>query len=185
MKKDALAFLDLVRQSCKDAGVRFYLEPRELLRERDFGVFDNVKRTLRVAGAGPDWWATLAHEFAHLCQWVEADPTWKHEDAEGDFDAWFAGKKKIEPRELVRITRAIQRCELDAERRSIRFIRDYRLGDVGHAIKRANFHVWQYEIARRTEKWVEAKPELEAAMPDELMRANEIGKPPVGFGLPA
>ncbi len=185
--KDAGAFLDEVRRSCDAAGVRLRLEPRALTRTKDLGEFDDSKKILRVATCDPEWWTTLAHEYSHLCQWAEGDPTWESESTEdAKFDAWLAGKRKFPPAELRRIVRVIQRCELDAERRAIQWIRTYHLtDDLVRYARAGNFHIWQYEHARKTGRWIEATPALIAAMPDRLMRKNQIGKPPADFGFPA
>jgi hypothetical protein len=185
MRRDALAFLDYVRAACDKAGVQLRLEARYYTRAGDSGWFDDEKKILLVCVNDADWLTILAHEFSHLSQWTEKSPLYKEEsEDQEDFEAWLAGTKRISKPKLIHVVRNIQRCELDAERRTVRLIKQFHLTtDIKKYIQVANFYIWQYEAARKFGRWVELHDDLSAKMPTTLMPKSQIGKLPVDFGM--
>lgn len=188
--KTATPFLAYAQNRCEAAGVELCLLPRQFTRDGDLGVFDDEKKRITVCVRNTEWLTTLAHELGHLDQWSANSDVWRAamkakvaEDAYEDFDLWLSGRTAFSTREIRGVVRRIQRCELDAERRALRLIRTFGLDDPKAYARVANFHVWQYEAARRLGIWVEASPALTAAMPDRLMRVAAVGDLPVGFGF--
>lgn len=176
-----LAFLDFVRGECAYAGVRLDLVPKARTRAGDLGSFDGETRVLRVCVGAPDWLCLLAHETAHLRQWRERPAFFDAADVDA-FEGWCEGRRRLKPHRLLEITRAIQRLELDAERRAVRLIRKFRLtDDVASYARGACLYVWNYEVARRIGRWPRygaRLDEVRAAMPVRLIPQTLVGKPP-------
>lgn len=185
MARDASPFLEHAQKRCAAVDVRLVLLSRQWTTAGDSGEFDDKKRRLVVCVNDQHWLTTLAHELGHLEQWASGSELFRSDDtSDEDFDAWLRGDRLMSARSLRGITRKIQRCELDAERRAVRYIRKFDLcADVPGYIRAANFHVWQYEAARRLGRWVEASDARVAHMPDRLMRVTDLGRPPADFGV--
>lgn len=185
--KSVTPFLEHAAARCTANGVALTLVPRVTTKFGDLGEFDHERRRLAVCVNDSGWLTTLAHELSHMDQWIAGGRVWVDvcgtPDAYTEFDAWLSGKRRVGPRALISLVRRIQRCELDAERRTLRAIRRFGLGDVKAYSKRANYDVWRYEAARVLKRWPDDPTEAVAQMPERLMRADEIGRLPVGFGL--
>lgn len=186
--KSVTPFLEYAQKRCGDYGVSLVLVPRRTTKFGDYGEFDDVKKRMVVCVNDPGWLTTLAHELGHMDQWLENTPAWAgaasaESDAYTAFDDWIVRGKKTAGPALQSLVRRIQRCELDAERRALRLIRKYGLADPKAYAQVANFHVWQYEAARRFGRWVVAPVEYSSEIPDRLMRIADIGKLPAGYGL--
>jgi hypothetical protein len=179
--KSITPFLEHVQKRCADYGVSLVLVPRALTRAGDLGEFDDKKKRLVVCVNDAHWLTTLAHEDAHLGQWI--DGSFGDDGAYEAFDAWLGGRLKPTARGLLSTVRTIQRCELDAERRALRTIRRFGIADAKEYARTANFHVWQYEASRKLGRWIESSPARVQTMPDRLMRVADIGRLPEGFGL--
>ena len=182
--KSITPFLEHAQKRCGDYGVSLVLVPRRTTKFGDYGEFDDEKKRVVVCVNDPGWLTTLAHELGHMDQWIEGSAEWAavRDYDYTDFDSWYRGQK-LSPQALQRLVRRIQRCELDAERRGLRLIRRFGLADPKVYAQGANFHVWQYEAARRFGRWVEAPAKHSAEIPDRLMRFSDIGKLPAGYGL--
>lgn len=186
--KSITPFLEHAQKRCGDYGVSLVLVPRRTTKFGDYGEFDDEKKRVVVCVNDPGWLTTLAHELGHMDQWIENSPEWQAvcgvgADAYDEFDAWYTKGQKLSPRALLSLIRRIQRCELDAERRALRTIRAFGLADPKAYAQVANFHVWQYEAARRFSRWVAAPDTYSAEIPDRLMRISSVGKLPAGYGL--
>lgn len=175
---DPFDWLDAMRQDCSDHGV----DVSFATRDDCFGYFDPQKRRLEVPVAD-GWLETLAHEYSHFCQEKEGlfPEVWPTDGPVEFLDAWGNGGRGT-PRQVLRATRQVQRCELDAERRAVKLIRQYGLThDLDGYLRRAWCNVMGYEFQRRTRKWwVEGKPypwqvpEIRERIPARLPRLNEI-----------
>ncbi len=183
-KRDALAFLDHARGECAAAGVSLRLEARPEARGGFVGSFCDERRVLHVCVERADWLGVLAHELSHLRQFIERPAFFRGAIAEvNTFESWVLGKlPRLKARRLRTITRAIQRLELDAERRALKMIRTFNLlDDVSGYVRKANFYVWQHEIARRVGKWPRygiALGGVIGLLPERLMRVEEVGRAP-------
>lgn len=142
--------------------------------ESNLGEWDEEEMALRVATGNRDWAQILAHEVGHVEQTLKGQFT----DSEywDVFQDWLTGVR-VAPRRLLKATRYIQRCELDAERQGLRLVRALGLGDPEAYASRANAYVWKYEMARRLGRW----PEIIGAGtigPRRLITIQQLGRVP-------
>ncbi len=178
---NAIRFVDFVRAQCAAHGIRFHLGATR--RSGNVGYFDDKRKFLFVAADEADWLTTLAHEYGHMTQWIEGRFGWdpRAEDADSRFEEWLVGKHPdYSARRVLRLVRAIQRCELDAERRALHLARRWHLTpDVIALARSGNANVWRYEVARQISTWPKnADATIEEKLPDRLMSVRMIGKPP-------
>lgn len=176
------AFLDFVRGQCAEHGITLVYKPGDSARNGDVGSFDHESKRLVTFVGRADWLLNLAHEMGHLRQFVERRAFYCSSAADVEaFFSWCAGKQKVTARRLLRMTRAIQRIENDANRRGLRFVRDFHLGDAKAFAREFNLYVWRYEVARRAgfwPRWGPARHELIRAMPTRIIPMTAIGKAP-------
>ncbi|MFZ2769767.1 MAG: hypothetical protein WAZ50_01415 [Minisyncoccia bacterium] len=115
------------------------------------GYFCGVDRELAVATQRDEqaWLGILLHEYSHLTQWIEGSPLW-HGYRE-DMWAWLDGKPLRDAKAAVL---AVQACEADCERRTIRLIRE--LGapiDVALYSRAANAYLHFHNVMATERKW--------------------------------
>ena len=76
MLSEEKKLIDYVRSECKEHGIRFVLSNHQAVntgeRCRASGYFDET--SLVVAKKSSKWVQTLAHEYCHMCQWLEGEP---------------------------------------------------------------------------------------------------------------
>lgn len=165
-------------------GVRLDLRPSASDVHGNAGEFLHAKKQMRVHVADADWLLTLAHEYAHLRQWIDR-PKWylECEDDTEDFPKFLASAPSA--RRALRVTRVLQRIELDAERRTLALARQFRLAsqaEIQSYPAGANLYVWQHEIARRLRRWPEytdaETQSIVDSMPSRLMTVRQISNPP-------
>jgi hypothetical protein len=182
---DVWAFLRKVDGMCAEAGARFRLEARQRTRGGEkggvLGYFDESKPELFVCVLSAKWPMLLAHETGHLEQMMDKAHQWDV-DYLARFESWYMGKRRMKAANVLIACRAVQKMELDAERRAVRFAKKFHLtDDIAKYIRGANLYIWRYEVARRLGRWPEyadALETVEAAMPDKLMRVTDIDNPP-------
>lgn len=187
MAGDLLKFLTWVQGECAGAGVKLRLEAQKRNKAGDLGYFNEESKTLYVACLGPDWAMTLAHEMSHVQQALEKHPLWAKADSH-DFEEWLSGKKRMNLLRAKSLCRAVQRLELDAERRTVALARRWGLtDDLPAYIRAANRYVWSHELSRVNRawpKWETGKMPTEwakgilAHLPDRLMKVRDIAHPP-------
>lgn len=111
-----LEFLDTVRNTCVKNKIKLCLTPTNQLyadaADECLGYFDQESRVLAVAVTHPDWLTTLAHEYAHLQQYLE--------------NSKLTGLN----------------CEADAERRALTYITTYNLESAQTYIPKANGYLF-------------------------------------------
>jgi len=111
-----LDFLDTVRITCAKNKIKLCLSPTNTIyadaADECLGYFNQETSTLAVACNHPDWLTTLAHEYAHLHQYLE--------------NSRLAG--------VV--------CEADAERRALSYITTYNLESAESYIPKANGYLF-------------------------------------------
>lgn len=180
-------YIDWARGECAAAGNKLHLDRRDITRNGCSGYFDEASKTLLVAMGDPDWPMVLAHELIHQRQMNERHALWDAAD-NGVFDDWLDGKR-TKVAVVRKVTRAIQRIELDAERRAVVVARRWGLRDSYDTyIREANFTLWRYEIARRNRAWPvygETREVIISAMPATFMLVAQLGKPPPILLTPA
>jgi hypothetical protein len=179
--RDAWVFLRFVDGMCAEAGVKLRLEARKRTKAGDLGYFNESNRVLFVCVCNEKWPMLLAHEASHLQQEKEKAHQWDV-DYVDQFESWYTGKRRMKAANVLRACRAVQKMELDAERRALRFAKHFHLtDDIAKYTRGANFYIWRYEIARRIGRWPDygdAQDTVEAAMPDKLMKVTDIENPP-------
>lgn len=180
MKADALRFLDFVRGRCAEHRYRLCLELSQCTKDGDIGYLDDANRVLFVCMDRSGWAPTVAHELGHMEQNAEGmRSTWDTHH----FERWVAGKVEFPDEKILKITRNIQKFELDAERRAIKLIRQFRLCDAANYTRRANLYVLGHEVVRRKRAWWSlvpgtsplGRPEVQALAPSRLIPLSRIG----------
>lgn len=142
-----------VISGCRRHGVKVELLPQRYVdKALCTGSFCDADKVLTIALRSPYWDEVLAHEYCHALQWVSGlwkGPSW---DARWlTYDEWME-TGKANPDKLLAAVRAIQACELDAEKRC-----DWLLRQCGYPkdrvrIQAANAYVLSYELDRRV-RW--------------------------------
>jgi NAD-dependent dihydropyrimidine dehydrogenase PreA subunit len=164
MKNSILKFLELVQEDCLRNGVKIIFHPKtEIKLSKNIGVsgfWTDVDKELHVAIYCDEWLTVLAHEYSHFCQWKEGkfidDET---TNALNDFDDWINGSKELSKKKLEKTCKLIQKCELDCEKRALKFIKKYKLYK-NHKlyIQKANSYILGYEAAKIKRKWFKTPP---------------------------
>jgi len=168
-----MTFLKLVDAECQATGIELHLTPTDSVymatnAAKCAGFFDDKSMRLACAMGRPDWAEILAHEFSHLQQWKlgmfpvgEKDPT-------DILEEWYAGEDFTKD-QVDAAFRFVIACELDAEKRAVGYICQYRLStNIPEYISCANGYVVLHLYAQKHRKWPEA-PEWGGALPRERM----------------
>lgn len=151
------AFVSHVLAHCKEHGVHVRFEDKTNvggMKQSCVGYFNHVDKKLIVAKRDSKWVQTLAHEYGHFLQWVD-DEIWYEPAIDAGwivFDDWITHKREAKPARIEAITRHIQECELDAERRAVKLFDEWDL-QISDYIVKSNVYVMAYEAARRLRKW--------------------------------
>ena len=154
--KNVERFIEHVKAHCKEVGIKCEIRPVKFLKLsgniRCGGYFDDHLKKLVVAGNHKDWLGILAHEYAHLTQWVDNCEAWK-KGAWGidNLDHWLAGNKIRNVKEAVNTARNL---EHDNEIRSVKIIKKWNLPiNIIEDIQKANAYLQFYNYMRFTRKW--------------------------------
>jgi hypothetical protein len=164
MKNSILKFLELVQEDCYRHGVEITFHPKQEIKlSRKIGVsgyWSDEDRQLNVAIYCDEWLTVLAHEYGHFCQWkenkfVDIDTG----NAYSDFDDWINGTKELSKKKLEKTCELIQKCELDCEKRALKFIKEFKLyKDEKLYIQKANSYVLGYQAAKVKRQWFKLPP---------------------------
>ena len=147
------------------------------------GYFSEDERKLHVAGLANDWVLTMVHEYCHFEQWKESKfigP--KYETAYVLFDEWITGNKKLKKEQKLRYTKLIQECELDCEKRALKYIIKYDVCSPEEYIQKSNAYVWGIAAARESSAWFKdgqapsRLPELWKTLPKTFVKNLEPPK---------
>ena len=164
MKNSILKFLELVQQDCLRHGVEIIFHPKSEIKLSKkisvSGYWSDDERKLNVAIYCDEWLTVLAHEYGHFCQWKENKFLDKAtSNAYVDFDEWIERKIELSEKKLEKTCELIQKCELDCEKRALKFIKEFKLyKDEKLYIQKANSYVLGYEAAKITRKWFKTPP---------------------------
>jgi hypothetical protein len=114
------------------------------------GYFDSDANTLCIAANYDDWFLTLVHEYCHFLQFQEGLYSSRRElDLYPKREKWSQGLVEMGEQELYWVTRMIQSCELDCERRVIEMVKKYTIPtNIEEYIRHANAYVLSYEVER-------------------------------------
>jgi len=164
MKNSILDFLRLVIKDCCDNGVELVFHPdvEIKLSKTVFvsGFWSDYDKELQVAIMHPEWLTTLAHEYGHFCQWKEKKfIDEKTIEAYNMFDEWIEKKIELDDLAIEKMITLIQKCELDCEKRALKFIRKYKLYLHKELyIQKSNSYVLGYEAVKIKRKWFKVSP---------------------------
>lgn len=154
----------MVQEDCLRHGVEIVFHPKSEIKlsKKIFvsGYWDEQDKKLNVAIYCDEWLTVLAHEYGHFCQWKENKFVDKQtSDAYILFDEWIDGKKNLSKKKLDSVCELIQKCELDCEKRALKFIKEYKLyKDFKLYIQKANSYVLGYSAAKLNRKWFKKPP---------------------------
>lgn len=158
-------FVNLVSSECKKHSVRFYRSRGRTVRSPGgncrgwFGEDDYKPNQMVLAVATGDsvskWLPILVHEFCHMHQWLEKDPTYTRSDeATGLLWEWLEGKIELSPKKAKHYAVLTLENELDCERRAVKLIKKLNLAiNVDKYIKQANAYVYFYHLVAKHRRW--------------------------------
>lgn len=172
-----------ILSECMKNGIKVILDPNEKTNAvfdkpqsipvMCSGFFDQYSKLLCVAMKS-EWQGVLAHEFSHSCQAAEGKWIIPLENRANDpWDNWDDFLNGKEFRNIEEITRHIQECELDCEKRTFKLLKQFNLltpEEEKIYIKKANCYVLFYQVALKHRKWSNksapyANPEIYNLMP--------------------
>jgi len=160
MHPNHLAFISHVKQECRHNGMRLLLSKKSVLRDGIHtygGYFDGEKIAI---SSGSESWVirTLAHEYSHLQQWIDNDPTYFKTKLHG-VDSTTIMNKWIEGNEYKKstINKALslnRDCELNCERRTVDVIHKFGLQlDIDKYCQSANSYILCYNFVKKVRTW--------------------------------
>lgn len=147
------------------------------------GYFDDKERSLKVAIREANWLFTFVHEYCHFVQ--NLNSKWTDDfsvNASNKFEQWLKHEIELSNLEVLNLTRNIQDCELDCERRTIDLLKFYNIEfNELEYIKLANRYVFSYEIARlyRNDIKFSDSPLVDKLIPDSLI--DDVAYLPAGL----
>jgi hypothetical protein len=160
-------FLKYVRKTCKENGVKVKIGRGRLVKMTPFnfkvaGYFDEDEKLLHC-GIGlneSDFLSTLVHEFAHVLQWIDGDYAYKncgHEkygSVQNVVCQWIKDEVDVKNKDLISYTKKMIACELNAERRAVKLIKEYGLPiDIKRYSEHASATLYTYWMTLKTKKW--------------------------------
>ncbi len=148
-------FIGDLTNRCVTRKISLQLVAKPYVRADGFkcsGFFDGSR--LVVATGVPDWLSILVHESSHMDQCLEGSPLWTDLDPHiGAVHEWL-DDKEYSIRNKLEAFRGVIGIELDAERRSLRKIRNYELPiDKKIYTKKANSYLFSYTQAMKSRRW--------------------------------
>ena len=160
-------FLKFVRDTCKKNGVKVRIGRGKTVNMKPFGFmvsgyFDEEERILCCARGNSEssFMATLVHEFAHVLQWIEDDETYKfcnhrkYGSVQSAVCMWLNNEITIKNRWLIDYTLKMIACELNAERRAVKMIKQFNLPiDLDRYSKNASAVLYSYWLTIKKKKW--------------------------------
>ena len=159
-------FVKHVRSVAKENGIRVYLPTAKTVYDkvdkvRLGGYFDVENMTLACACKVYPiqlWLGTLAHEYGHMCQWLEETEIWNRRIAgqcpETIFWSWLTYQKDPPARILKRSIDTLKEVELDAERRAVKTAIEFDLPlDLDHYRRQSEAYIHLYNVIAKVRKW--------------------------------
>lgn len=162
-----LSFIAHVKKICKERKIKFLLSKHSVVNAKESptsGFFDAGSRYLTVAkGKNPrqHWLSTLVHEYSHVEQEIDNDPTFfteiKDSSAEYLLDMFLMGKLKLSYKQLDLAIKKIVACEHNCEKRSVKNIDKFNLKlNKKKYIQQANAYLFYYYFVQEAKVWVPA-----------------------------
>lgn len=194
-------FLEYVRESCEKNGVEFivtdnsrvhysniacngFFDPdipvdikaEHIVEKTDFkSTAKDVRAVLAFSTGGKtekEALELLAHEFCHLCQYVEKSPLWISQEIMSTFDRWLNGED-FEDKVLRQSWEKIVMLEADCERRVFKLAKELNLNiDPESYARNANSYLYFYSWCLDNRQWYVNAPyqikEITDAMPNKI-----------------
>lgn len=160
-------FLEYVKRVCEENNIQLKIGRGKLVRMRPYnfkvaGYFDEDSRLLHC-GKGSnetEFLSTLVHEFAHVLQWIEKDVHYKkcdhqkHGSVQNAVCMWVNNEINISQKKLESYTQKVIACELNAERRALKIIKEFDLPiDTKKYCEHASATLYTYWLTLKTKKW--------------------------------
>lgn len=134
-----------------------------------------------------EWLTNTFHETSHVDQMLADNELWKNSfrnniDIDVIAQLWIDGHIDLNPYQIEQIFRAMMHLELDAEKRTVQKIYNYKLPaiDIPHYIQCAHAYALGYVVTGYVKEWIPAKkqpytvPELVKQMPTMFTELNNI-----------
>ena len=165
--------------------------PEESKKCASLGFFESERKLLAIATKHPShiWMGTLLHEFNHVKQWINGEFFLDDDSLEAENEIWDwleDKKKKLSKKKALWYTKIMRDCEEDCEKKAIKMIQDFNLGDIidlDKYIQRANAYLYFYKVIALKRKWYKIAPytikEITDTMPTTLMK--NFDKLPDGY----
>ena len=194
-------FLNYVKESCEKNGVEFvvtdnsrvhysniscngFFDPdipvditaEHIVQKTDFKSTAKEKRAVLAFSTGgkteKEALELLAHEYCHLCQYVEKSPLWITQENMETFDKWLNGED-FAPEVLKDSWEKIVRLEADCERRVFELAKKLNLNiDPESYARNANSYLYFYSWCLENRQWYVNAPyqikEITDAMPSKI-----------------
>lgn len=170
-------FIEHIENECKEHGIELYLSKTDRVHYGSTmctGYFDERLERLALAmegfqhGGGPEiapWLPTLAHEFAHMTQWIDDCDAWAkmffHDaiDSETVIDLWLSHDIELNDEQLQRHLSAARGVEVDCEHRVLKLIDEFELPiDKSTYAKTGNAYAFFWTVMKTTRKWYKVRP---------------------------
>ena len=167
MLSEEKKLIDYVRSECKEHGIRFVLSNHQAVntgeRCRASGYFDET--SLVVAKKSSKWVQTLAHEYCHMCQWLEGEPKYTAKTEDGRcpcivFLEWVNGIHDDKNLAFDAMKKVIE-MERDCEMRTEKLLQEYGLLQCQNEINtfrvRANAYLYSHWVSFQEKRWPKAR----------------------------
>lgn len=177
------AFLHHVKSECRRYNIKLILTVDDCFNTNGQsygGYFSHTTHEMGITQLNHSYIFTsiLVHEFSHMEQWIDNDPTFTQHlrggyESSTIMDNWLDGTE-YEYKTIKTAIDLIRNCELNCERRAIKNIKKYKLDfDENNYAQSANAYIlfYNYIITKRRWEYVEPPTEIEEivnAMPTDL-----------------
>ncbi len=165
--KATQSFLKHVREICRQYKIKFKVGNGRTVIMKPFGFkalgyFDEYEKILHCAKGRSEeaFLSVLVHEFAHLLQWIEKDNLYtscnhpKYGSVQNAVCMWVNNELNIRDRELQSYTEKMIDCELNAERRALKLIKQFELPvNIERYSKVASATLFSYWMTKKQRKW--------------------------------
>lgn len=157
------AFLQIVKETCKQYGVKFYFSKYNTVNANGFrsgGGFGVIPEpALSICGKNlhsDNWITVLIHESCHLDQWKDNARVWRKYSKKADLhDKWLSGEAEYSDKQIDSIIQGVVKLELDCEKRSIKKIEKYGIKwPVKKYIQQCNCYLYFYLYTKETRRWM-------------------------------
>lgn len=183
--KAVAKFLGHIEEQCEENNVALIYHPSDFIGpERCRGYFAEPEGggegELKVAVKNDisDWFPVLVHEYCHLLQWIDKEPTYKactigkEGDAGTFMDYWLEKQVDLDDDKRSEYFKKVREMELNNERRAVDIIKIWNLPiNLNRYIRQASAYIYFYIAAEKFQCWYDPKanmfsdPELMATMP--------------------